>query len=73
MTPEELKNKLIEIQSMGGNQLHALNVTIAMSNLDSKAKDFLYRAVEARYSEIDKSNAMVESDSFELDDKDGLL
>ena len=62
----KLQNKLIEIQSMGKQELDTFKADVSIRDLDRKTKEFLYRAIDVREGELDKSSVMVESDVFAL-------
>lgn len=52
MTKETLKQNIINIFNMNERELHDYGVKVSLSNVDSKARKFLYKAIDKRKEEL---------------------
>ena len=48
MTKEKLKNKVLDIQKMGDLELESFEMALCVSELVSKQKDILFKAIAIR-------------------------
>lgn len=69
LTKQQVLAKIVEIADMNENELHDFGVKISLSDVDDKAKLFLYKAIDVRREQL-ASVIGIDVVNCDLDDMD---
>lgn len=52
LTKQQVLARIVDVAGMSENELHDFGVKVSMSDVDDKAKFFLYRAIDMRKEQL---------------------